>query len=105
MFAPPHAGEYQPRKNSDGSTDYLNWCRAYDCNLGRLVTDSMLYWCPDCHFAHVNAGGLRTNIYRDSFQGNNVTHGVLSKLMPFGNNYVTYKIQGKYFTSTPLRPG
>ena len=67
------------------------------------MPDAMLHWCNDCHFAHVNAGGLRANIYRNGLVGNNVTRGVLSKLMPFGNNYVKYKIRGKFFQDTFLK--
>jgi len=103
MCSSPVLGEYQPRPVPDSTPDYDNYCRLYDCNLGRLMTDSMMHWCDDCDFAHVNAGGLRTNLYRDATKDNNVTRGVLSKLMPFGNNYVSYKIQGKFFQETFLK--
>ena len=77
-------------------------CRQVDCNLGKLLTQAMLDWCKDCSFAHTNGGGLRSNLYRSNLAGDVVTRGDLSKMMPFGNNFVSYSILGKDFLNTML---
>lgn len=83
------------------ASDPLIWCRASDCNLGRLVTDAMLSWCADCDLAHTNGGGLRANLKASAAEPN-VTRGDIAAILPYQNTFTWYKIQGKDFVSSVL---
>jgi 2',3'-cyclic-nucleotide 2'-phosphodiesterase (5'-nucleotidase family) len=74
-------------------SDPLIWCRKVDCNLGRLVADAMLFWCPTCDFAHVNSGGLRKNLKLAALLFSpNVTVGDINAMMPFGDSFSSYSV-------------
>lgn len=77
--------------------DPLIWCRQTDCNLARFVTDAMLDWCKTCDFSHINSGSLRANLYDTRADFPNVTRGDIFNILPYGDNFVSYSIQGKDF--------
>jgi 5'-nucleotidase len=52
-------GQYGEESNN-GAYPQL-WCRAADCNLGRLYTDAMLYWCKDCDMVRQHARNKDAN--------------------------------------------
>jgi 2',3'-cyclic-nucleotide 2'-phosphodiesterase (5'-nucleotidase family) len=41
---------------SSGATQFTNGCRYGECQMGRVITDAMLDFCPDCDFAFMNGG-------------------------------------------------
>ncbi len=80
------------------------WCRKQDCNLGRLVADSMRRACgEECDFAHVNAGALRANLKKQVLRIKHnsseaeVHRGDLSNILQFGNSIVSYTVVGRDF--------
>ncbi|XP_033741400.1 snake venom 5'-nucleotidase-like [Pecten maximus] len=76
-------------------------CRLRECNMGNLITDSMVdyfvgrqtdntSW-TEAAIAIINSGGIRAPI-----EQGNITRGDLLTLMPFGNSVDVIDIKGKY---------
>jgi len=75
------------------------------CNIGLFIAESMLHWCSDCDLAHINAGGLLSNILlSDLASPPNVTRGDLAKTLQFDNTLVSYNIQGRYLLDRVIIP-
>jgi 2',3'-cyclic-nucleotide 2'-phosphodiesterase (5'-nucleotidase family) len=64
-------------------------CLFTDCQMGRLVTDAYLSWCPTCDVAIINAGGLF-----GSFTTGNISRGQVLAALPFGDNLVSFSVRG-----------
>ncbi len=68
-------------------------CRFYECTMGNLVTDAML-WATEkqgVQIALQNGGGIRASI-----PAGPVTLGQVIEVLPFGNTLATFEIEGKY---------
>lgn len=84
-----------------------NNCRQQECNMGNLITDSMihtrasLYTVTDHHWtdaaiALVQGGGVRATIDKVSNGGNgDITMGELDTVLPFKNKLFVVELQGK----------
>lgn len=77
-------------------------CGYEECNLGNLITDSMVYkyaseykgehW-TDAPIAIIQAGGIRTSIVREKIP-TNITKGDLLGVMPFDGNAAAVTVNG-----------
>ena len=73
-------------------------CDSNVCNLGLLVTSSMLDWCTDCDVAHLNSGGLRADLTSQQLVSPpSITRRNVLDLLPFGNTLVSYNILARDF--------
>jgi hypothetical protein len=64
-------------------------CLFTDCQMGRLVTDAYLSWCPTCDVAIINAGGIL-----GSFSTGNISRGQVLAALPFGDILVSFSVRG-----------
>lgn len=78
-------------------------CRKGECNLGNLITDSMIYarvladlggthW-TDAPIAIIQGGGIRTSIEKKS--DGSITESDVAAVLPFGNDIFMTKVRGK----------
>lgn len=75
-------------------------CRYIECNMGDLITDAILDWCPNCDLAHHNAGGIRASLTLSGLgsacdaTGCNITRGNVLAVLPFRNAASWYRARG-----------
>ncbi|XP_076292357.1 protein 5NUC isoform X2 [Lasioglossum baleicum] len=82
-------------------------CRRVECNLGNLITDSMIDYnareygskngWTDAAIAFQNSGSIRTSIGRDN--DDTVTMGNILSVLPFHNPILKVKMSGKVLLS------
>lgn len=83
-------------------------CRRMECNLGNLITDSMIDYnareygskdgWTDAAIALQNSGSIRTSIGRNN--DDKVTMGNILNVLPFHNSILKVKMTGKVLLST-----
>jgi 2',3'-cyclic-nucleotide 2'-phosphodiesterase (5'-nucleotidase family) len=64
-------------------------CRYTDCQMGRLITDSVLHWCQTCDVALVNAGSIRA-----SFNAGNISFLSIAAAFPYAGAFSTFQTTG-----------
>jgi 2',3'-cyclic-nucleotide 2'-phosphodiesterase (5'-nucleotidase family) len=65
-------------------------CRYTDCQVGRLVTDSLLRWCASCDVAVINAGSIV-----GSFSAGNISLNQLSQVFAHNDKVSYFSVYGK----------
>ncbi|CAH1759402.1 13549_t:CDS:2 [Entrophospora sp. SA101] len=68
-------------------------CQLKECEMGNLLTDSMLWARKDVPFAFVNSGSIRSGLSKG-----NITIEYVKTILPFGNSLVEIDVTGQNIT-------
>ncbi|KAJ2945529.1 hypothetical protein O0L34_g346 [Tuta absoluta] len=77
-------------------------CRLRECNMGNIITDSILYYTkkyyddkfPDVNIAIVQGGRIRASISKPGRQPFEITHGDLLAVLPFSDTLSLVSMNG-----------